>query len=81
MTYREINTEDGIHDVIEELRVKYKNLSQVMTANEYQSTMGGKKVLTVYFRLEPVMKVEAEKDLLDAFVSSFREESKGYSSS
>ena len=80
MNYREINREDDIKDLIEELRVKYKNLSQIFPANEYETTMGGKKVLTLYYRLEPALKVEAEEDLLNQFVTQFKQEVKGYSS-
>jgi len=80
VNYREINREEDIKDLIKEMRVKYKNLSQIFPANEYETTMGGKKVVMLYYRLEPAFKVEAEEDLMNQFVTQFKHEVKGYSS-
>jgi hypothetical protein len=79
LNYREITAEEEIHDLINELRVRYKNLSQLIPAGEYETTMGGKKVLNVYYRLEPVYKVEGEEEVLNRFVEQFRQAAKGYS--
>lgn len=79
MQYRDISSEDDIPALIEELRVRHKNLSQITPAGEYQSTMGGRKVLTLYVRLEPALKIEGEQELIDTFVARLTEEAKGYS--
>jgi hypothetical protein len=79
--YRELTGDDEIGQIIEELRVNHRDLSQVLPAHEYESTMGGRKVVTVYYRLEPALKVEAEEDLLNRFVSRLKETVQSYSSS
>ena len=78
MRYVELNNKYEIKVVIEEIRDKYKDLSKILIPSEHETTGRGNLVVTLYYNLEPSMKVEGEEDVINKFLESLEEEKKGY---
>jgi hypothetical protein len=73
MEYSDITTESDADHIIHELQESYKNLSLLILPREYESTMRGTYVLSIYYRFEPIMKLEGSREMLDLFVSKFNQ--------
>lgn len=73
MEYIDVTTESDADRIIQDLREKYKNLSFLILPDEYETTMAGKAVLTIYYRFEPIIRLEGTEELLDMFVSKFND--------
>ena len=67
MRYTELHSKYEINDLIQTLKDSAGNLSQVLIPSDHQTTSIGNKVVTLYFRLEPFMKVEGEEEVVDLF--------------
>ncbi len=78
MRYRELNNENEIKAVIEDLRATYRDLSKILISNERDTTGKGAQVITIFYNLDPAMKLEGEKDVLDLFINKLEEEQQGY---
>jgi len=78
MRYVELNNKYEIKVVIEEIRNKYKDLSKILIPSERETTAKGNKVVTLYYNLEPAMKVEAEEEVIKQLLEKLEEEKKGY---
>ena len=74
MNYIELNDIEDIAPAINELRALHKGLSGIVQAGEYESTMGKKKILTLFYKFEPVVKVEGKEELLHRFSLKLKEE-------
>lgn len=72
MKYIELYNENDVETAINDIHSKYKSFSQIVPSGEYETTMGGKKVVTLFYRFEPVMKVEAEETLLNLLLSKLK---------
>jgi len=82
MIYGEINSSHDVKNIINNIKRHFKNLSQLTYPSSYETTMSHKSVLTIFQNLQPVMKVEGPKDLLDILKEVLEEEkSKFYSKS
>ena len=79
MRYMELTTEEDIQPSIDKIRDTYKKMSQIIVGGECETTMGGKKILTLFFRLEPVLKVEGDEELINLFSSRLKAETQGIS--
>ena len=73
MQYIEITNETEIDPAIEAIRQACGDLHQAVFGGERESTMRGRDVLTVFFKFEPVAKIEAEKDLVDQLIAKVEE--------
>jgi hypothetical protein len=62
MKYYEIFSPDETRRVQESLRETYRPLSQLVASASTAETMRGTKVLTLYHRFEPVVKVEGSSE-------------------
>ncbi|MCF7947803.1 MAG: hypothetical protein K9M94_04345 [Spirochaetia bacterium] len=78
MRYRELNNKNEIKTVIDELKVTYRDLSKILISSERDTTGRGAQVITLFYNLDPVMKLEGEKDMLDLFITKLEEEQQGY---
>ena len=78
MIYSDIKISNDISSVISNIKRDFKNLAQLTFPTTYETTMGQKKVLTIYHNLKPSMKVEGPEDLLDVFKEVLEEEKKKF---
>jgi len=78
MRYVELNNKYEIKVVVEEIRTKYKDLSKILVPSERETTVKGNLVVTLYYNLEPAMKVEAEEEVIKQLLEKLEEEQKGY---
>ena len=74
MIYGEIKSSHDVTKVIDTIKRQFRNLSQLTYPSSYETTMNRKSVLTIFQNLQPVMKVEGPKDLLDVFIEVIEEE-------
>jgi len=74
MIYGEIKSSHDVTTVIDTIKRQFRNLSQLTYPSSYETTMNHKSVLTIFQNLQPVMKVEGPKDLLDVFKEVIEEE-------
>jgi hypothetical protein len=74
MVYSEINDSLEIKNVIITIKREFKNIAQLTYPSSYETTMSLKKVLTLYYNLQVVMKIEGPEDLLDVFKEVLEEE-------
>ncbi|MCF7914715.1 MAG: hypothetical protein K9L66_06080 [Spirochaetaceae bacterium] len=78
MRYVELNNKYEIKVVIEELKTNYRDLSRILVPSERETTAKGNKIITLYYNLEPAMKVEAEEEIINQLLQRLEEEKKGY---
>ncbi|MCD6396390.1 MAG: hypothetical protein J7L71_02535 [Spirochaetaceae bacterium] len=82
MIYGDLKSSYDIKNIINTIKKEFRNLSQLTFPVSYETTMGQKTVLTIFQNLQPVMKVEGPKDLLDVLKEVLEEEkAKFYSKS
>ena len=78
MKYEDLKDQSEITGIIKSLKGLVPNLARVILPSEYETTMRGLKVLTVFDRFEPVMKIEGEGSLIDLFRKALEEEQTNY---
>ncbi len=78
MKYEDLKAADEIKSIILSLKNMVPNLARIILPSEYETTMRGLKVLTVFDRFEPVMKIEGEEPLINLFRKTLEEEQKNY---
>jgi hypothetical protein len=71
MKYYEIYTDRESEEVKRELRSTYKPLSQLVVPGNAEATMRGTRVLTVFHRFEPVVKIEGSEEEIDRLAAWF----------
>jgi len=82
MIYGELQSSQDIKKVLDTIKRQFRNLSQLTYPSSYETTMSHKSILTIFQNLQPVMKVEGPKDLLDVLKEVIEEEkAKFYSKS
>lgn len=74
MKFYTLRNEQEIKHTIQEIKSTYRNFSEIILPNVYDTTLGGKQVLTIYIKFEPQVKVEGDKDLIDTFVKEITAE-------
>jgi len=74
MIYGELNSSHDVKNVINTMKRQFRNLSQLTYPSSYETTMSHKSVLTIFKNLQPVMKIEGPKDLLDVLKEVLEEE-------
>lgn len=77
MKYIEINDAIEIGPAIETVRQECGGLNNAVFAAERETTMREKQVMTVFFKFEAVLKIEAESSLLDLLLSRVEERKAG----
>jgi len=78
MLYYDLQKKEDIPDVLQILKVNFRNLAQITLTNTYETTMKQTKVLTVFHNLNSVMKIEGEEFLLDMFRTALEKEERNY---
>lgn len=78
MIYRDLNSSHDIKSIIDTAKREFKNIAKLTLPKSYESTMGPKRVLTIYYNLQPSMKIEGYEDLLDQFRESLEKEKLNY---
>ncbi len=78
MKYEDLKAADEIKRIITSLKNLVPNLARIILPSEYETTMRGLKVLTVFDRFEPIMKIEGEETLINLFRKTLEEEQKNY---
>lgn len=78
MRYIDLKSKYEIPDIIRSLRDLVPNLSRIILPSEYETTIRELKILTVYDRFEPIMKIEGEKEVMDLFRKSFEEKQSNF---
>jgi len=78
MRYRELNNKNEIKAVIDDLKITYRDLSKILISNERDTTGKGAQVITLFYNLDPAMKLEGDKEVLDLFINKLEEEQQGY---
>ncbi len=78
MRYIDLKNKYEIPGIIRSLRDLVPNLSRIILPSEYETTIRELKILTVYDRFEPIMKIEGEKEVMDLFRKSLEEEQSNY---
>jgi hypothetical protein len=78
MRYVELSSTDQIKDLIEKLKVNYRDLSKILIPNEHETTVKGNKVISIFWNFELVMKIEGEESVINQFLKSLEEEKKEY---
>ncbi|MDA3938428.1 MAG: hypothetical protein PF693_03840 [Spirochaetia bacterium] len=78
MIFSDLKSNNDIKNIINTLKREFKNLAKLTLPKTYESTMGEKKILTIYHNLQPAMKIEGYEDLLDIFKESLEEEKLNY---
>jgi len=74
MQYYDIKNEHEINHTIREIKESHYNISEMVIPSNYENTLGGGSILTIYIKFEPVIKIEGEKDSLDTFSSRLMKE-------
>ncbi len=62
MRYYEIKTSGDTDLVMDELAQTYKPLSKLVATGSSEPTMRGTQVMTIYYRFEPVVKIEGSEE-------------------
>jgi len=78
MRYRELNNKNEIKAVIDDLKITYRDLSKILISNERDTTGKGAQVITLFYNLDPAMKLEGDKEVLDLFINKLEEEQQRY---
>ena len=78
MIYSDLKDSNDISGIINTVKREFKNLAKLTLPKSYESTMGTKKVLTIYHNLQPAMKIEGYEDLLDLFKEALEKEKQNY---
>ena len=78
MIYSDLKNSNDIRGIINSVKREFKNLAKLTLPKSYESTMGTKKVLTIYHNLQPAMKIEGYEDLLDLFKEALEKEKQNY---
>lgn len=78
MRYMELDNKYEIKVVIEELKDRFRDLSKILIPSERETTAKENNVVTLYYNLEPSMKVEGEEEVINQFIERLEEEKKGY---
>ena len=73
MQYIEITNETEIKPAVDTIRQICGGLHQAVFGGERESTMSGRQVLTVFLKFEPVVKVEADKEMIDLLLTKIEE--------
>ncbi|MCF7916108.1 MAG: hypothetical protein K9L66_13155 [Spirochaetaceae bacterium] len=79
MRYVELTNKYAIKEAIVDLKDTFRDLSKVLVPSEHETTAKGNKIITLYYNLEPSMKVEGEEEVINQFLERLEEEKKGYS--
>ena len=77
MKYIEINDAIEIGPAIETIRQACGGLNNAVFAAERETTMRGNQVMTVFFKFEAVLKIEAEESLIDRLLVRVEERKAG----
>lgn len=78
MRYLDLKHDYEVQSTIKTVKEIIPNLSRIIMPSEYETTIRGLKILTIYDRFEPVLKIEGEEDLMDMFRSKLNEEQSNY---
>lgn len=78
MRYKELNNKYEIKVVMEELKTNFRDLSRILVPSERETTGKGNTVITLYYNLEPSMKIEGEEEVINQLIEKLEEEKKGY---
>ena len=78
MIYSDLNSENEIKSIIDTAKREFKNLAKLTLPKSFESTMGPKSILTIYYNLQPAMKVEGYEDLLGKFREALEKEMQNY---
>jgi len=80
MIYKDLKSANEIKSIIDTAKREFKNLAKLTLPKSYESTMGSKSILTIFYNLQPAMKVEGDENLLDLFREALEEEMGNYKS-
>ena len=78
MKYEDLKSKYEITGIITSLKSQVSNLSRIILPNEYETTMKGNKILTVYDRFDPIMKIEGTEELMVLFREKLELEQENY---
>lgn len=78
MRYIELMSEAEIKTEIERIKREYRNLSKIYIPSDKDETIKGSKVLTLFKNLDPILKIEADEELLNQFVAYIEDEKLKY---
>ena len=78
MKYEDLKSKYEITGIITSLKSQVSNLSRIILPSEYETTMRGNKILTVYDRFDPIMKIEGTEELMVLFRKSLELEQENY---
>ena len=65
MIYCNLEDTDDVSTIVNTVKREFKNLAQLTFPDSYETTMGQKKILTIYRNLQPAMKIEGSEKLLN----------------
>lgn len=80
MIYKDLKSIDEIKILIDTAKREFKNLAKLTLPKSYEPTMGSKLILTIYYNLQPAMKVEGSVELLNFFRETLENEMGNYKS-
>lgn len=78
MRYIELMGDAEIKTEIERIKREYKNLSKIFIPDNKDETIRGSKVLTLFKNLDPIIKIEADDELLNKFIAYIEDEKLKY---
>ena len=78
MRYIELMSNEEIATEIEQIKREYRDLSKIIIPTQKEETSRGSKVVTLFKNLDPIIKVEADDELLKRFIKEFEHEQEGY---
>lgn len=78
MRYIELMSDTEIKTEIERIKREYRDLSKIFVANNKHETIKGSKVLTLFRNLDPIVKIEADDELLNKFIAYIEDEKSKY---
>lgn len=78
MRYIELMSKAEIKTEIERIKREYRDLSKIFIPSEKDETIKGSKVLTLFRNLDPILKIEADDELLNKFIADMEDEKLKY---
>ncbi|HDQ14800.1 MAG TPA: hypothetical protein ENN41_08295 [Sediminispirochaeta sp.] len=78
MRYVELLNKFSIREEIEKIRQEYSDLSKIFIAPGKETTIKGLQVRMVFRNLTPILKIEADEELLNTFAITLEEIKKSY---
>ncbi|MDZ7794455.1 MAG: hypothetical protein U5P10_12425 [Spirochaetia bacterium] len=78
MRYIELVSNAEIKAEIERIKREYRDLSKIFIPQQKDETIRGAKIITLFRNLDPILKVEADNDLLNKFIEQMENEKLSY---